>query len=243
VTLPDFYQSPATPLGLPDGSEAARRQAGVLAGIAAAAARPLRVIDMGCGDGVVTAMALAACSATPGADVRVVGLDWSSTALASARGHGVTVARCSIDGAGLPLASGGQDVVVMSELIEHLVDTDAALAEARRVLRPGGWLILSTPNLAAWYNRALLAFGVQPVFTEVSLRAVHGRPGRQVAGHLRVFTRRALVGLLHANGFTDLSVTGAPYHDVPRPLRPLDRLLCHFPGVASILVAVARTAP
>ncbi len=243
MTLPDFYESPATPLGLPYGSEAALRQGAVLAGIAARAGRPLRVVDMGCGDGAVTAMALAACAATPGAEVRVVGFDWSSTALTLAASRGVTVARCGIDGAGLPLASGGQDVVVMSELIEHLVDTDAALAEARRVLRPDGWLILSTPNLAAWYNRALLVFGFQPVFTEVSLRAIHGRPGREVAGHLRVFTRRALVGLLHANAFTDLSLIGAPYHDVPRPLRPLDRLLCHFPGVASILVAVARPTP
>ncbi len=40
-------------------------------------------------------------------------------------------------------------IVVMSELIEHLVDTDAAVEEARRILRPGGILLLSTPNLAA----------------------------------------------------------------------------------------------
>ena len=80
----------------------------------------------------------------------------------------------------------------MSELIEHLVDTDSALDEAWRVLKPGGWLLLSTPNLAAWYNRGLLALGVQPVFSEVSLRGVFGRPGTVVAGHLHMFTRRHL---------------------------------------------------
>jgi hypothetical protein len=64
-----------------------------------------------------------------------------------------------------------------------------AQARARRVLRPGGVLLLSTPNLAAWFNRSLVLLGVQPVFSEVSLRRVYGRPGREVAGHLRLFTR------------------------------------------------------
>jgi 2-polyprenyl-3-methyl-5-hydroxy-6-metoxy-1,4-benzoquinol methylase len=132
------------------------------------------------------------------------------------------------------------DVVIMSELIEHLVDTDAALAEAGRVLVPGGRLLLSTPNLAAWYNRVLLAFGIQPAFTEVSLHAIYGRPGCDVVGHLRIFTRRALQEILAAAGFVEIDITGAPYQDVPRPFRPLDRLLCRTPSLSSILLASAR---
>ena len=128
----------------------------------------------------------------------------------------------------------------MSELIEHLVDPDATLDEAWRVLIPGGTLLLSTPNLAAWYNRVLLAIGVQPLFTEVSLRGIYGRPGSEVVGHLRVFTRRALEELLTALGFVEVKITGAPYHDVPRPFRPLDRLLCRTPSLASNLLASAR---
>jgi hypothetical protein len=112
--------------------------------------------------------------------------------------------------------------------------------ESRRVLAPGGTLLLSTPNLAAWYNRVLLAAGVQPVFTEVSLHGIYGRPGHEVVGHLRVFTRRALVGLLDANGFVGIAITGAPYHDVPRLFKPLDRLLCRTPSLSSILLASAR---
>ena len=111
----------------------------------------------------------------------------------------------------------------MSEVIEHLVDTDSAVEEAHRVLRPGGSLLLSTPNLAAWYNRGLLALGIQPVFSEVSLRSVFGRPGSQVAGHLHMFTRRALVEFLAAYGLECVQVAGARYHDVPAvapPARP-----------------------
>jgi hypothetical protein len=101
-------------------------------------------------------------------------------------------------------------------------------------------LLLSTPNLAAWYNRGLLALGIQPVFSEVSLRGVFGRPGSEVAGHLHLFTRRALVEFVSARGFDCVSVAGARYHDVPRPLRPLDRMFCLWPSAASILLISAR---
>jgi SAM-dependent methyltransferase len=211
----------------------------MLAKIASGAGRPLRGVDIGCGDGMCTEVALALCRATPNATVRIVGFDWSMAALRQARGRSFPVARASADG-GLPLATSSLDIVIMSELIEHLVDPDATLDEAWRVLAPGGTLLLSTPNLAAWYNRALLLFGVQPVFTEVSLRGIYGRPGKEVVGHLRVFTRRALEELLAAVGFVDVEITGAPYHDVPRPFRPLDRLLCRTPSVASNLLASAK---
>jgi len=233
-----LYEDPATPLS--SGLGRAERQAAILAGIAVAAGRPLTAVDVGCGDGMCTQVAQTVCNATPNASVRIVGFDWSLAALQQARVRDLPVARASADGGGLPLASSSVDIVIMSELIEHLVDTDATLEEAMRVLVPGGTLLLSTPNLAAWYNRALLAFGVQPLFTEVSLRGIYGRPGTEVVGHLRVFTRRALEGLLAAIGFVDVEITGAPYHDVPRPFRPLDRLLCRTPSLASNLLASAR---
>ncbi|HXY45920.1 MAG TPA: class I SAM-dependent methyltransferase [Acidimicrobiales bacterium] len=236
--LRQLYEDPATPLS--SGLERAERQAAILAGVVAAADRPLLGIDVGCGDGMATALARATCRASGRGSIRIVGFDWSVAALRQAAARGVPVAGASTDAPGLPLAPASVDVVVMSELIEHLVDPDAALTEAWRVLAGGGTLLLSTPNLAAWYNRVLLAAGVQPIFTEVSLRGIYGRPGREVVGHLRVFTRRALVGLLKANGFVDIAIAGAPYHDVPPPLKALDRLLCRTPSLASILLASAR---
>jgi len=237
-SLQRLYEDPATPLR--SGLERAHLQGAMLARVAASAKRPLRVVDIGCGDGLGTEVAARICRTTPGVEVSIVGLDWSCAAVDQARARGISVARASVDRPGLPLASGSVDVVVMSELIEHLVDPDAALAEVRRVLVPGGSLLLSTPNLAAWYNRLLLLFGVQPLFTEVSLRGVYGRPGHDVVGHLRICTRRALEQLLAATGFVDIAISGAPYHDVPRPFRPLDRLLCRAPSVSSILLASSR---
>ncbi len=207
----------------------------MLAEVLADVSAPATIVDVGCGDGFATNVA---ADGNPGH--HFVGLDWSASSLATARTHGLTVLRAGLDAPSLPLRPASVDVVVMSEVIEHLVDTDAAIEAAYRVLKPGGSLLLSTPNLAAWYNRGLLAFGIQPVFSEVSLRGVYGRPGSQVAGHLHMFTRRALVEFIAAYGFAEIAVSGARYHDVPLPLRPLDRLFCHWPSAASILLVRAR---
>ena len=231
--LQEFYETPGVPLR--SGPDRAQRQARMLAEMLRDVSGPAVIVDLGCGDG--SALAVAA-EHNPGH--RIAGIDWSADALRQAQALGLTVVRAGVAGASLPVADGVADVVIMSELIEHLVDPDGAVAEVRRVLRPGGSLLLSTPNLAAWYNRGLLALGIQPIFSEVSLRGVFGRPGRVVAGHLRLFTRRALTEFLAASGFCCVTVAGARYHDVPRPLRPLDRAFCRWPSAASILLVHAR---
>lgn len=235
--LRDFYELPDVPTDA--GVFRMRQMSRVLDGVLDAAARPLRIVDVGCGDGEATER-LAAVARAKDAGHSVAGSDWAQGPLLRARARGLTVFRGTLEPPGLPVATGSVDVVVLNEVIEHLVDTDAAVAELRRVLRPGGHLLLSTPNLAAWFNRGALLLGVQPVFSEVSLRRVFGRPGSVVAGHLHLFTRRALVEFLDANGFAEVTVTGACYHDTPRPLRPVDRALRHVPSLAAILICAAR---
>ncbi|MCD7439661.1 class I SAM-dependent methyltransferase [Streptomyces lincolnensis] len=233
--LRDFYEDPAVPVA--SGASRSLRQARMLAAaLGPAGTRGARtILDVGCGDG--TAAATAAPLLT---GHRLIGVDWSQDALKRARAHLTYPIRGELTGPGLPFGTGCADAVLFSEVIEHLVDPDAALDELRRVLRPGGHLMLSTPNLAAWYNRGLLLAGVQPVFSEVSLRGIHGRPGREVVGHLRLYTARALREFVTAAGFRVVRLEGAPFHGVPRPLRALDRLACARPSLASILLLHAR---
>ncbi|MEU8955418.1 class I SAM-dependent methyltransferase [Streptomyces sp. NPDC048518] len=232
--LRDFYENPAVPVA--SGDARSLRQARVLAtALGPATSRTATVLDIGCGDGTA-----AATAAPLLAGHRVVGVDWSQDALQRAHARLPYVVRGELTDGGLPFADGAADAVLFSEVVEHLVDPDSALDELRRVLAPGGHLMLSTPNLAAWYNRGLLLAGVQPVFSEVSLRAVHGRPGKEVVGHLRLYTARALRAFVAASGFEVVGLTGAPFHGVPRPLRALDRLACAVPSAASILLLHAR---
>ena len=95
------------------------------------------------------------------------------------------------------------DCIVMTEVIEHLYDPDLAIDNILEKLRPGGLMLLTTPNLAGILNVVSLLFGFQPVDTEVSTKYPYGRPFVQTGkcvGHIRVFTERALNDMLTHHG-------------------------------------------
>lgn len=194
-----------------------------------------RILDIGSGAGVGVHHVAQHLN-----EPHVVCIDLSSAALQDARSRGSSVLMASAEGDFLPFGDDIFDIVILNEVIEHLVDTDSILSEIRRVLRPSGLLLLSTPNLAAWFNRASLLFGLQPAFSEVSFRKVYGRPGSGLVGHLRLFTRRALIAFVNDNGFLVEKVAGIPFPELPRFVQPIDRLLSHFPSIAAGLVIVAR---
>lgn len=196
--------------------------------------RKLRVLDLGCGAGTPTKTVMG-----DQARYLVTGADLSRQALTKyvqdTQRSGV-----ELDAQRLPFASGSFDVVVSDDVIEHLVDTDAYAREISRVLRDGGWLFLSTPNLAAWFNRIGLLFGFQPAFSEVSFEKIFGRPGDDVVGHLRLFTSRSTREFLTYHGFTVVDARGARFDALPMVARPLDGLLSRFPSLAGNTVIASR---
>ncbi|MCU4183195.1 bifunctional 2-polyprenyl-6-hydroxyphenol methylase/3-demethylubiquinol 3-O-methyltransferase UbiG [Acidiferrimicrobium sp. IK] len=106
------------------------------AGLVPAAARPGAVlVDLGCGGGL-----LAPHLAAKG--YHHVGVDVTGSALRRARDHGVTVVRA--DAATVPLRDEVADVVCAGEILEHVTDPAAVVAEACRLLRPGGRLVVDT---------------------------------------------------------------------------------------------------
>ena len=126
------------------------------------------------------------------------GIDISSVALKTASGLGFEVNCINVDEEEIPVDSQSVDGVFCCEVIEHVYDTDHLLSECSRILKPGGTMIVTTPNLASWNNRLLLVFGYQPLNTEVSLRHTVGHPLRSQnpGGHIHCFTKKALVELV-----------------------------------------------
>jgi len=102
------------------------------------AARPDAVlVDVGCGAGLLAPH-------LRGKGYRHVGVDLIHSALSQAGEH--DVAPLAGDATALPLADGVADVVSAGEVLEHVPDLSAAVAEACRVLRPGGLLVVDTLN-------------------------------------------------------------------------------------------------
>jgi 2-polyprenyl-6-hydroxyphenyl methylase/3-demethylubiquinone-9 3-methyltransferase len=93
------------------------------------------LVDMGCGAGL-----LAPWVAAKG--YTHIGVDLTRSALVQAQEHRVVVARGDV--AALPLRSASADVVCAGEILEHVHDLAGTVAEACRVLRPGGTLVIDT---------------------------------------------------------------------------------------------------
>jgi 2-polyprenyl-6-hydroxyphenyl methylase/3-demethylubiquinone-9 3-methyltransferase len=120
----------------------------MLHGIAAARARLIPpatrpgavLVDLGCGAGLLAPHVNDRGYAHLGVDLVVSALDQAAT-------HGVEVLRADVTR--LPLRDGCADVVSAGEVLEHVTDLPGAVAEACRILRPGGLLVLDTINATA----------------------------------------------------------------------------------------------
>lgn len=99
----------------------------------------LDVLEAGCGEGYGADLIARAAR-------RVIGLDYDDAAVAHVRARYPRVEAIQGNLAALPLPDAAVDVVVNFQVIEHLWDQAQFIAECARVLRPGGLLMISTPN-------------------------------------------------------------------------------------------------
>jgi SAM-dependent methyltransferase len=169
-----------------------------------------RVLELGAGGGFIAAE-LQRCGFS---DLTLS--DLTATALAALRARAPAAKLAGADAARLPFADGAFDLVIASDVIEHIPEVEQHIAEVARVLAPGGHYALKTPNrlVAAAYYR---------------LRGLHDayfwHPSMFSPGELRAaFTRHGFTAHLLAQPH----LTGAQLAKLPGP-RALRHVAARLP--------------
>ncbi|MGH9425373.1 MAG: class I SAM-dependent methyltransferase, partial [Terriglobia bacterium] len=159
---------------------------------------------------------------------------WDCTGLdLNERQHpGIRMIQCDLN-EGFPVEDESFDVVTAGEIIEHMLDEEAFLQECRRVLKPGGQLVLTTPNLSFSVNRLLVLIGETPVFVYAPY-------------HYHFHTRKTLISLVEPQRFVVERVI-ASHVLYSRRRHPtgwiFERLADWFPTLGAHLILFARRQP
>lgn len=139
-----------------------------------------RILDLGCWDGAYAARYKRAGN-------YVAGIESSPTAARMARERGVDARVGNV----METHHFDErfDIVVAGEIIEHVFDTDDFIKIVSSYLKPGGLLVVTTPNVASLPRRLLLLLGINPYLENRVIQGVS-------VGHIRYFTFIELTQLL-----------------------------------------------
>ncbi len=177
-----------------------------------------RVLDVGCGPGIMAGDLAGGCT--------FVGADAARRMAEEGRRRFRTrpdIAFMVADAGALPCADASFDIVLCIGVIDRVEQPALAVAEMSRVLRPGGTLLISFPNLlspyAAWRNYVFLpAVG----FVKWGLRAVTGRNGGPtLLSPARLWSRRRAMCLLTAHVGRVEETAALNFNLLPSPLDEL----------------------
>lgn len=191
--------------------------------------KSLKILDVGCSIGEVAKFFMDMGN-------EVYGIDVCEDALKEAEKKGV---KTRFHDCEEPLPYGPEtfDIVYAGQILEHIYDTDGFLKECERVLKKGGLLILSTPNIASLPSRVRLLFGFYPKWVAPSPE--HYQPG----DHIRAFTKSVLKDLVERCGFRVEKIISNLVSFLPtrRTSPPWSISLGKiFPSLGEILILKAR---
>lgn len=148
----------------------------------------------------------------------IYGIDIDSEAIRSGKKFKIKTIKHNLE-KGLPYKSNFFNIITANQIIEHLVDIDLFVSEIYRVLKPKGYVILSTENLSSWHNIFALIMGWQAFSQHISRKSYIGNPlrlqkkeGEFEDIHIKIFTPRGLADLFSVYNFKIERTFGAGYY-------------------------------
>jgi SAM-dependent methyltransferase len=131
------------------------------------------------------------------------------------------------------------DTIHANQVIEHLYDSDNFVNEIYRILKKGGYAVISTENASSWCNifASIMGWQIFSLTNFSSKRYGIGNPyalHRQASvgfsswNHVRIYNIRGLKEYFEAFDFKVEAIKGAGYFPLPASLGNVDKTHCHF---------------
>lgn len=172
-----------------------------------------RLLDIGCNDGLFTLKVAKHIDAD-----EIYGIEIDKEVAKLAKRRGIVVKICDANNK-FPFEDSFFDTVISNQVLEHIIATDNFFREIHRVLKPNGYAIISTPNLASLHNLFLLLLGMQPISLHISeIQVGNFLYGTKTHGHVKIFTIPALKDLARYHGFKVEKTFGFGFYPFPYPL-------------------------
>lgn len=171
-----------------------------------------KAIDIGCGNGTFTFKAKEKIGCED-----MLGIDGKETQLIKVRKKGVKTKRCVFDKK-LPFRDNTYDIVISNQVLEHSLYPVKFIKEIYRILKPGGYAVISTENLSSWDNILALVLGYTPFSMEFDGNlsrignplSLHDREVKEEKyPHVRVLAWTGLIEVMKFVGFEVENVVGS----------------------------------
>jgi 2-polyprenyl-3-methyl-5-hydroxy-6-metoxy-1,4-benzoquinol methylase len=178
----------------------------------------IKVLDVGCADGSILA---------PFAQRHDLhGVDISEALVSKASRAGLRALVHDLETKALPYPDQSFDAVFNGENIEHCVNTDWMLSEINRVLKPGGTLVLTFPNIRTALSLMMMLLDLPPMYA-----------ARYRSPHYRDFTLRTMKIALRNNGFSIQRCLGSSFF-LPKIGEFGSFLATYFPSWSNTAIVV-----
>lgn len=189
-----------------------------------------RLCDLGCGAGFIPYFI--------GNSLRfkeTYGVDINDERIVRAQKRLTKVVKADLETDALPFPDKFFDLVSSFGVLEHLKFFDNAIKESHRILKNGGLLLISIPNLSDWVNRVRLLLGLQPHSIVVSQISNEG------VDHIHSCTLETLEKLMRRYSFTPLVAYGAKADfRSNRLLEILDSVFSKKPSMSHRFFSISR---